>query len=283
MLQVSLFCRQLTNGVAAVRDELSYIPDQRVVFRTERFSMNKYVLATAALMLTVPANATTVLDDNFDSENGGNSGLQNTGFDNFIVDGGVDVISSGDFGINCVGGSGSCVDLDGSPGPGALESAASFAFNPGDMVRLSVDISGNQRNVFQLDEFGLLFDFLQDTSFTDTGFNFFGSDTFFPDSGMRSAGGQFGASSFVEGGDPFLTRSIFFTAETAGSLAFRIESPSNDNVGPIIDNVLLQITPQVAAAVPEPATWLMMILGFAFVGGTMRAKRRKQNVSVSYA
>ena len=37
------------------------------------------------------------------------------------------------------------------------------------------------------------------------------------------------------------------------------------------------------AAVPEPATWLMMILGFGFVGGAMRAKRRKQNVSVSYA
>ena len=40
---------------------------------------------------------------------------------------------------------------------------------------------------------------------------------------------------------------------------------------------------EVAAAVPEPATWLMMILGFGFVGGAMRAKRRKQNVSVSYA
>ncbi len=37
------------------------------------------------------------------------------------------------------------------------------------------------------------------------------------------------------------------------------------------------------SAVPEPSTWAMLLLGFGLVGGTMRAKRRKQNVSVSYA
>lgn len=35
------------------------------------------------------------------------------------------------------------------------------------------------------------------------------------------------------------------------------------------------------SAVPEPATWAMMILGFGVVGAAMR--RRKTNVSVSYA
>lgn len=35
------------------------------------------------------------------------------------------------------------------------------------------------------------------------------------------------------------------------------------------------------AAVPEPATWAMMIFGFGLVGGAVR--RRKANVSVSYA
>lgn len=38
---------------------------------------------------------------------------------------------------------------------------------------------------------------------------------------------------------------------------------------------------EVSAAVPEPATWLMMLLGFGFVGGAMR--QRKQAVRVSYA
>jgi hypothetical protein len=37
------------------------------------------------------------------------------------------------------------------------------------------------------------------------------------------------------------------------------------------------------AAVPEPATWAMMIGGFGMVGGAMRSARRKQKVSVSCA
>lgn len=35
-------------------------------------------------------------------------------------------------------------------------------------------------------------------------------------------------------------------------------------------------------AIPEPATWAMMIFGFGFVGGAMR-RQRKANVKVSYA
>lgn len=37
-----------------------------------------------------------------------------------------------------------------------------------------------------------------------------------------------------------------------------------------------------AAAVPEPGTWMMMIMGFGAVGATMRSARRKK-VTVSYA
>lgn len=46
----------------------------------------------------------------------------------------------------------------------------------------------------------------------------------------------------------------------------------------------LQITTDaMTAAVPEPATWAMMIGGFGMVGGSIRAARRKQKVSVSHA
>ena len=38
-------------------------------------------------------------------------------------------------------------------------------------------------------------------------------------------------------------------------------------------------TSPVAAAVPEPATWAMMIGGFGAVGGAMRYRRRKTTVS----
>jgi PEP-CTERM motif len=47
-------------------------------------------------------------------------------------------------------------------------------------------------------------------------------------------------------------------------------------------NSTLVISEQVAA-VPEPATWAMMLIGFGFVGGAMRAAKRKQKVTVSYA
>lgn len=38
----------------------------------------------------------------------------------------------------------------------------------------------------------------------------------------------------------------------------------------------------ITAAVPEPSTWMMLILGFGFVGAAMRRQRRA-NVTVSYA
>jgi hypothetical protein len=38
---------------------------------------------------------------------------------------------------------------------------------------------------------------------------------------------------------------------------------------------------RVAADVPEPATWAMMLLGFGAIGGEMRYRRRK--VRISYA
>ena len=36
-------------------------------------------------------------------------------------------------------------------------------------------------------------------------------------------------------------------------------------------------------AVPEPATWAMMLLGFGFVGGALRSAKRRQKLTVSYA
>lgn len=38
-----------------------------------------------------------------------------------------------------------------------------------------------------------------------------------------------------------------------------------------------------AAAVPEPATWALMLLGFGFVGGVLRSAKRRQKLTVSYA
>lgn len=61
-----------------------------------------------------------------------------------------------------------------------------------------------------------------------------------------------------------------FTFNLGGLTSVRISSASPF----AIDNVVLD---QVTGAVPEPATWAMMIGGFGLVGGAVR--RRRQNMS----
>ena len=52
--------------------------------------------------------------------------------------------------------------------------------------------------------------------------------------------------------------------------------PDGFNVG--IDNIDYTFEGAVAGAVPEPATWAMMISGFGLVGASMRRSRRKKQV-----
>ena len=47
-------------------------------------------------------------------------------------------------------------------------------------------------------------------------------------------------------------------------------------------DVELQVAGAPVAAVPEPGTWALMLLGFGFVGGVMRSAKRKQKLTVSY-
>lgn len=52
---------------------------------------------------------------------------------------------------------------------------------------------------------------------------------------------------------------------------------------PDADMNLWAFRASVGGAVPEPATWAMMLLGFGFVGGAIRSAKRKQKIAVSYA
>lgn len=228
--------------------------------------MRKFLAAVAlTAMTTSPAFAGVVFSDNFDSENGGASALNYTGYTNFASTGGgtTDLVADGDFSIACFG---SCVDLDGSPGPGQLTSLDSFAFNAGDLVRLTFDIGGSQRRSGS-DNFFAGFTFGSATMLNDYGFNFSGSDIVVLPSTSTTA---ITTSSGVAFDAPFFTRSIFFTAGSAGSLNFNFGSDSADNVGPLLDNVSLEI----GAPVPEPATWAMMIFGFGLVGSALRRNRK---------
>jgi hypothetical protein len=226
-------------------------------------------IALAAIALAAPASAGVVFSDNFDAEAGGTTVLNYAGFSNFAVTGNVDLVKSGDYGIVC---SGSCVDLDGTTGPGAIQSLASFAFNAGDTIRLTGTIGGSQRSGTS-DGFFLGFSFASTTTMLNYGFNFSGSDIVaFPTATTTGVT----TSSGISGTNPFAAYSIFFTAGTAGSLKFNIGTNSADNVGPLLDDVKLSIN----ARVPEPAAWAMMLAGFGLVGAAMR---RREKVAVSFA
>jgi hypothetical protein len=79
-------------------------------------------------------------------------------------------------------------------------------------------------------------------------------------------------------GGASLDYETFFDSDFSGSGLF--QRVSNYEVPPSNNNWGLVTSFDASAAVPEPAAWAMMIVGFGLVGGAMR-KRTK--VSVSYA
>ena len=74
------------------------------------------------------------------------------------------------------------------------------------------------------------------------------------------------------GTNPFVT--LTFSGATQGNIkGLRLTSTSDAFE---VDNFAIQ-------AVPEPGTWLMMLLGFGVLGGAMRANKRKAAPRVRYA
>lgn len=69
-----------------------------------------------------------------------------------------------------------------------------------------------------------------------------------------------------------------FNAQAGQRLIFRAAGNS-DSLGGYLDNIKLTQT----SAVPEPGTWLMMLLGFGFAGAAIRTAKRKQNSALTYA
>lgn len=83
--------------------------------------------AAALALASLPASAAVVFSSSFDAENGCNSALNYAGWSGWTVsNGSVDLVRSGNFGITCRGGSGSCVDLDGSTGDAGRFATAYF-------------------------------------------------------------------------------------------------------------------------------------------------------------
>ena len=223
-----------------------------------------WIAAAAAVTLASPAAAAVVYSNNFNAENGGNSALNYNGFNGLTVTNGtVDLVKSGDFGITCAGGSGSCVDLDGSTSDSGLTSSNSFAFNAGDRIALSFLFSGNQRGGAD-DAFSVRFIF---------GGNVTGTRGFNSSCCGNGSFGNFSASSVgvnifsISPNSAFSNFEFYAIANNAGTVNFTFEDTGNDNVGIIIDDVSLSI-----GAVPEPSAWALMIIGFGVVGAAARRR-----------
>jgi hypothetical protein len=228
------------------------------------------ILLATAFAMAAPAQASTVLfSDNFDGENGGVYSLNYTGFANWNVTSGsnVDVVFSGDiFGLDC--NTGGCVDLAGTPGPGEIVSKnLGYAFSGGDLVRLSFDLSGSQRGASADDFYA---GFIVDPSLViGYGYNAGAGDVYFSGSISPLTFAQ-----LIPGDDAWNLQSVFFIAGGNGGtgVVFGANGNANSQIGPLLDNVVLS-----TGAVPEPATWAMMIAGFGIAGASLR--RRKSAVA----
>jgi hypothetical protein len=81
--------------------------------------------------------------------------------------------------------------------------------------------------------------------------------------------GNFSSSLLLASSDTLALRSYTFTT-TGGQLIFSDLVGGNGNIGNILDNVTL-----ISGAVPEPATWAMLLLGFGGIGAMLRSSRRR--------
>ncbi|MBL8590261.1 MAG: PEPxxWA-CTERM sorting domain-containing protein [Methylobacteriaceae bacterium] len=176
----------------------------------------------------------------------------------------VDVVGAvNPYGITA---SSNVIDLDGTPGPATILMSSAYAFNAGDIVSLSFLLGGAQRGSVS-DNFKF-------------GANFSGV---IPVTGLTSFGviGNIGCGACslgpnnennynLAGNTPFTNSGMSFTAAGAGTIAFYFGTSSRDNIGPLLDNVKLDIS----AGVPEPSTWAMMLIGFAGLGLAARRRRR---------
>lgn len=201
-------------------------------------------LAALGFVCGSASAAVTLFQDNFDTDNG-STVLNFNAFNNWTVsDGTVDYIRSGGFGITCFGGSGGCVDLDGSTtNGGRMTSNSNFNLIASETYRIAVQVSGNQR----------------------TG----PSDLLTV--GMLGAV-SFGSAPFLAG-DPFQEFAGTFGG-LAGAFPLFIETTSNDNIGVIIDNVTLTCLTCGGGTVPEPGSLALVGLAIVTAAAGVARKRR---------
>lgn len=118
------------------------------------------------------------------------------------------------------------------------------------------------------------------------------SDDFVPGDTFTLSGGVAGITSFFAGasdvratgpgGAAWLNPvySKFSTVLGAGSYSFSLTGPGQ---GGIPAGLWVRLDEgALAGAVPEPAVWAFMLIGFGFIGGALRSAKTRQKLTVSY-
>jgi len=210
-------------------------------------SMTTAVALTAAL-IAAPAHAGVIFSDNFDADNTA-SVLNFNSLVNWTVGSGtIDYIRHGGFGIGCVGGSGGCLDMDGSTGnAGRITSKQVFTFDSGVQYFIDVALSGNRRGGASD---SVIVGIVQETTGTEIDLTF----------GPLAPSAAFGVFSVD-----------FSGASAPGSWRLFAEGLGGDNIGAILDNYVLRDVR--TATVAEPSTLLLTGLAL-FAAGAVRRRRR---------
>lgn len=207
------------------------------------------LLATALLVgsTLAPAQATVLFSDNFDADHGSSALNFNSLLNWTSSNGTIDYIRSGGYGISCVGGSGGCLDLDGSTGnAGRITSTQVFSLDDELQYYIDLALSGNQRG-----------------GSADT--VLFGIRNVDTAAELSTVVGPLAANA------PFSTISWGFSG-LSGNWQLFVEGLGNDNVGAILDNYSLRHDD--AIAVPLPGSLSLLGLGLALVAFASTRQRK---------
>ena len=229
--------------------------------RRKRKTLIGLMVCIAGFLLCISqvafAATMTLLEDNFDNENGGMGQTNFSTFTNWnVTNGSVDLLGNGF--VDFYPGNGLYLDLDGSTShAGRLESKNTFSFNPNDQIILTFDLAGPCATTSPI---------CSEFPNQNEG-----------DNAVTVVLGSLYQETFVRDfDDPFqtVTRMVSSDASTTGTLFFAHASGGDnggDNIGLILDNV--RLTKESSTPVPEPSTLGLFISGLVCLELFRRRKK----------
>lgn len=258
--------------------------------RLRRIGAAIFACATLSAM-AAPAQAARIFFGSFNGDYGGATVQNINGADNEltsplgIIGGGhIDLIKSGDLGVNCGAGFTSCISLEASDttfgGVRTIDRSnpmggSQFILHAGDAVQVTFSLSGNQRSdPATIDRFSAGVEFRDVVDLAELSrAGFWTPRTIDP---PATFGIMFSNVPIASSQD-FQLYTLNFVSPIDTSFFFQIKAGAGiteccgDGLGPILNYVAVDVTP--AGAAPEPAAWALMLGGFGLAGGMLRRRR----------